>query len=306
MAVDLSVRIGGLTLSNPVMLASGCCGYGDELARFVDLQRLGAIIVKGTTLKPREGNAPPRIAETPSGLLNAIGLQNPGVDAVVRDKLPWLRELGVPAIVNIAGATVEEYVAVAERLAPEPVVRAIEVNVSCPNVREGGMLFGSDERALASVTTAVREAFPRTLIVKLTPNVTDIGRMAQVAEESGADGVSAINTLLGMAVDVATRRPALRTVTGGLSGPAIRPVAVRCTWQAAQAVRIPVIGMGGITCAADALEFIIAGATAVAIGTAALVDPAIYEGVLDGIAEYCESEGVSSVGELVGSLRHWT
>jgi len=286
------------------MLASGCCGYGDELARFVDLSRLGAIMVKGTTREPRAGNPPPRIAETPSGLLNSIGLQNPGVDAVIRDKLPWLAQLGVPVIVNVSGALVSDYVYCAERLEDAPTANAIELNVSCPNVKAGGIMFGTDEAALREVTAAVRTVFDRTLIVKLTPNVTNIARLAVAAQEAGADAVSAINTLVGMAVDVGTRRPAIHNTVGGLSGPAIKPVAVRCTWEVARAVDIPVIGMGGISTAEDALEFIIAGASAVAVGTASLVDPEVYLEVVDGIGAFCEAEHVK-LRDLVGSLKLW-
>lgn len=286
------------------MLASGCCGYGDELARFVDLSTLGAIMVKGTTREPRFGNPPPRITETPAGMLNSIGLQNPGIEAVIAEKLPWLADLGVPVIVNISGATVDDYVCCARRLAEDERAHAIELNVSCPNVKQGGILFGTDARALAEVTRAVREAFPRTLIVKLTPNVTDIAAMAVAAEEAGADALSSINTLVGMAVDVRSRRPMLYTTTGGLSGPAIRPVAVRCTYLVARAVSIPVIGMGGITTARDALEFILVGATAIAIGTASLVDPLAYQNVLRGIEDYCREENVQ-LTDLVGSIRTW-
>lgn len=286
------------------MLASGCCGYGDELARFVDLSTLGAIMVKGTTREPRFGNPPPRITETPAGMLNSIGLQNPGIEAVIAEKLPWLADLGVPVIVNISGATVDDYVCCARRLAEDERAHAIELNVSCPNVKQGGILFGTDARALAEVTRAVREAFPRTLIVKLTPNVTDIAAMAVAAEEAGADALSSINTLVGMAVDVRSRRPMLYTTTGGLSGPAIRPVAVRCTYLVARAVSIPVIGMGGITTARDALEFILVGATAIAIGTASLVDPLAYQNVLRGIEDYCRKENVQ-LTDLVGSIRTW-
>jgi dihydroorotate dehydrogenase (NAD+) catalytic subunit len=303
-AVDLSVTIGQLELKNPVMLASGCCGYGDELSRFVDLSDLGAIMVKGTTREPREGNPPPRIAETPSGLLNSIGLQNPGVEGVIEHKLPWLAELGVPVIVNVSGATLEDYVYCAQRLADDERAHALELNVSCPNVKQGGILFGTDACALADVTRAVREAFPRTLIVKLTPNVTDIAAMARAAEEAGADALSSINTLVGMTVDVRTRRPGIHTTMGGLSGPAIRPVAVRCTYLTAQAVDIPVIGMGGISTAQDALEFFIVGARAVAVGTASLVDPLCYRKVLEGIRTFCSEEG-AELDEIISSVRTW-
>lgn len=305
MGVDLRVRVGSLELPNPVLLASGCCGYGDELSRFVDLSDVGGLMVKGTTLEPREGNPPPRIAETPSGMLNSIGLQNPGVDRVIAEKLPWLSGLGVPVIVNVSGSRPEDYVECARRLADAPTAHAIELNVSCPNVKAGGIQFGVEPRALEVLTCAVREVFPRTLIVKLTPNVTDIGEMARAAVAGGADALSAINTLVGMSVDIATRRPTLHRTMGGLSGPAIRPVAVRCTWQVARAVSVPVIGMGGITCAEDALEFLLAGASAVAVGTASLIDPGVHRRVIQGIAEYCQKERVLSAREIVGTLREW-
>jgi dihydroorotate dehydrogenase (NAD+) catalytic subunit len=304
-SVDLTVRIGDLTLPNPVLLASGCCGYGDELSRFVDLHDVGGLMVKGTTLEPREGNPPPRIAETPSGMLNSIGLQNPGVDRVIAEKLPWLRKLGVPVIVNVSGNTPDDYVECARRLADAPDAHAIELNVSCPNVKHGGIQFGVDPRALESLTRAVRDVFPRALIVKLTPNVTDITELARAAVAGGADALSAINTLVGMSIDIATRRPTLHRTMGGLSGPAIRPVAVRCTWQVSRAVDVPVIGMGGITNADDAIEFLLAGASAVAIGTANLVDPGVHRTVLQGIQSYCENCGVDSLAEIIGTVRSW-
>ncbi len=305
MAVDLRVKIGALELPNPVLLASGCCGYGDELAGFVDLSDVGGLMVKGTTLEPREGNPPPRIAETPSGMLNSIGLQNPGVDRVISEKLPWLARLGVPVIVNVSGSRPEDYVECARRLTEAPTAHAIELNVSCPNVKAGGIQFGVEAAALERLTRSVREVFPRTLIVKLTPNVTDITETARAAVAGGADALSTINTLVGMSVDIRTRRPTLHRTLGGLSGPAIRPVAVRCTWQVAQAVSVPVIGMGGIACAEDALEFLLVGASAVAVGTASLIDPGVHRAVREGIAEYCLNEGALSVGRIVGSMRAW-
>lgn len=306
MSVDLSVRIGSLELPNPVLLASGCCGYGDELSRFVDLSDIGGLMVKGTTLEPREGNPPPRIAETPSGMLNSIGLQNPGVDRVVSEKLPWLGAFGVPVIVNVSGSTHDDYVECARRLAEADHCHAIELNVSCPNVKAGGIQFGVEPRALEGLTRAVREVFDRPLIVKLTPNVTDIAELARAAVGGGADALSAINTLVGMSIDLATRRPTLHRTVGGLSGPAIRPVAVRCTWQVARAVSVPIIGMGGIASAEDALEFLLAGASAVAVGTANLIDPGVHRAVREGIEAYCENLGAGSVAEIVGSVRLWS
>lgn len=302
--VDLRVSLGSLELSNPVVTASGTFASGREFADFVDLSRLGAVVTKGVSAKPWPGNASPRIAETASGMLNSIGLQNPGVEAFVEKDLSWLYEHApsTPVIVNVSGHTVDEYVRVIERLELETTVSAYEVNISCPNVDAGGMAFGTNCAEAARVTAACRRATRRTLIVKLSPNVTDIVSIAQSVEEQGADSVSLINTLLGMSIDAHTRKPRLARIVGGLSGPAIKPVALRMVWQVAQAVSIPVIGMGGITTAEDAIEFLLAGATAVAVGTANFVDPMATMRVLDGLIEYCHTHGVSSVAELVGAL----
>ncbi len=297
--MDLSVNIGrGLTLKNPVMTASGTFGYGMEFADFVDLGRLGGIVVKGTTVTPRQGNDAPRMAETPSGMLNAVGLQNYGVDFLVNNLYPLLKNLDTRVVVNASGSTIEDYVAVAEKLAPLDRIAAVEVNISCPNVKQGGMAFGTSAEKAAEVTRAMRRAFPRTLIVKLSPNVTDITEIARAVEAEGADSVSLINTLLGMAIDVERQKPCLSTVTGGLSGPAVRPVAVRMVWQVAHAVKIPVIGMGGIVTARDALEFLLAGATAVEVGTANFVNPRATVEIIDGIADYMKRHGYESLAEL--------
>lgn len=296
--MDLSVNIGGLVLKNPVMTASGTFGYGFEFADFVDLNRLGGIVVKGTTIKPRQGNDAPRMAETPSGMLNAVGLQNYGVDYFASNLYPLLKDLDTRVVVNVSGSTVEDYVAVAERLAPLEKIVAIEVNISCPNVKQGGMAFGTSAEKAAEVTRAVRRVFPRTLIVKLSPNVTDITEIARAVEGEGADSVSLINTLLGMAIDVERQRPCLSTVTGGLSGPAVRPVAVRMVWQVAHAVKIPVIGMGGIVTARDAIEFLLAGATAVEVGTANFVNPCATVEIIDGIRDYMQRHNYVSLSEL--------
>lgn len=286
--VDLSVQLGDLRLANPVLTASGTFGYGHEYQDFIDLDELGGIIVKGTTLEPREGNPGPRMAETPSGMLNAVGLQNMGVEHFASHIYPTLTDLHTEVIVNVSGKTPADYAATAERLAGLDKIHAIELNISCPNVKQGGMAFGTTAEGAAEVVGAVRRAWPRHLIVKLSPNVTSIVDIAKAAEGAGADSLSLINTLLGMAVDVERRRPVLSTVTGGLSGPAVRPVAVRMVWQVAKAVGIPVIGLGGITCGRDALEFIMAGATAVEIGTANFIDPTVAVRVRDEIAAYLE------------------
>ncbi|MDE5800363.1 MAG: dihydroorotate dehydrogenase, partial [Paramuribaculum sp.] len=285
--VDLKVNIGELELKNPVLTASGTFGFGEEFADFVDLNRLGGVIVKGTTLEPRQGNDYPRMAETPSGMLNAVGLQNKGVDYFIDTIYPRLKEYPqMETIVNVSGSRIEDYAEVCRRLNERTDIRAVEINISCPNVKQGGMAFGTTTAGAAAVTKAVRAAFDKTLIIKLSPNVTDITEIARAVEAEGADAVSMINTLMGMAVDVERRRPKLSTVTGGLSGPAVRPVAVRMVWQTYKAVKIPIIGLGGIMTANDALEFIMAGATAVQIGTANFVDPAVTEKVVDGLAEY--------------------
>lgn len=303
MEPKLTVDLGrGLTLKNPVMTASGTFGYGYEFADFFPLHNLGAFIVKGTTLHPRQGNDYPRMAETPAGMLNAVGLQNKGVE-FFRDYIyPGIADTGSNLIVNISANTPEDYARTAEILAECPGVAAIEVNISCPNVKQGGMAFGTTCAGAASVTSAVRRVWQRHMIVKLSPNVTDITEIARAVEAEGADSVSLINTLLGMAVDVDRRRAALSTVTGGLSGPAVRPVAVRMVWQTAKAVGIPVVGLGGITCAHDALEFIMAGASAVQVGTANFVDPETPAKVVKGIEEWCVRNSVSSLDEIRGII----
>lgn len=300
--VDLSVKLGQLSLKNPVLTASGTFGYGEEFADFVDLNCLGGFIVKGTTLEPREGNDYPRMAETPSGMLNAVGLQNKGVDYFIEHIYPRISHYQSEIIVNVSGKCVEDYVAVCEKLSALDRIHAIEVNISCPNVKQGGMAYGTTCAGAAEVTSAVRKAWPRHMIVKLSPNVTSIADIALAVEDAGADSVSLINTLLGMAVDVERRRPCLSTVTGGLSGAAVKPVAVRMVWQVAKAVKIPVIGLGGIMTGRDALEFIMAGATAVEIGTANFIDPKATIHVLDEINEFCVRQGVKDIHELIGII----
>lgn len=299
--VDLRVSIGSLELRSPVMPASGTFGSGREYADLVDLSRLGAIVTKGVSLEPWPGNPQPRIVETASGMLNSIGLQNPGVEAFCANDLPWLAAQGLAVIVNVSGHSVDEYVAVAKRLDREPAVSALELNVSCPNVDAGGMQFGTSCEAAASVTAAVRATTSKPLVVKLSPNVGDIAAIARSVEGAGADAVSLINTLLGMAIDVETQRPVLARRVGGLSGPAIKPVALRMVWDVYEAVRVPVIGMGGIASAHDAVEFMLAGATAVAVGTANFVDPAAMTRILDGVEAYCRERGVARVADLVGA-----
>ena len=298
----LNVEIGSLKLKNPVLTASGTFGYGTEFADFVDLNRLGGFIVKGTTLNTREGNDYPRMAETPSGMLNAVGLQNKGVDYFINNIYPTLLDIDSEIIVNVSGASIDDYAEVARRLAPLDRINAIEVNISCPNVKQGGMAFGTTCEGAASVTKAVREAYDKTLIVKLSPNVTDIVSIAKAVEAEGADSVSLINTMLGMAIDVERQRPYLSTITGGLSGPAVRPIAVRMVWQVAKAVKIPVIGLGGITSGRDALEFIMAGATAIQVGTYNFVDPAVTAKIVDEIDDYCHRHNVSDINELRGII----
>ncbi|MQL53438.1 dihydroorotate dehydrogenase [Desulfofundulus thermobenzoicus] len=298
---NLAVNLAGIPMKNPVTTASGTFGFGPEYAPFVDLHRLGAIVVKGTTLLPRPGNPTPRIVETPAGILNAIGLQNPGVEHFVRVAMPYLRQFDLPVIVNIAGDTVEDYAALAGRLDRVPGVAGLEVNISCPNVKKGGMAFGVDPESAAAVVRAVKGATGLPVIVKLSPNVTSIVRMAEGVMEAGADALSMINTLLGMAIDIRRRRPVLGSGMGGLSGPAIRPVAVRMVWEVYRAFKVPIIGMGGIVTAEDALEFIMAGATAVAVGTANFINPRATMDVLEGIERFMAEEGVKSIGELVGA-----
>lgn len=297
---DLRVNIGSFELRNPVMTASGTFGYGQEYAPLTDLSRLGGIIVKGTTLEPRQGNPYPRMAETPSGMLNAVGLQNGGVDYFVQNIYPRIEHIDTRIVVNVSGSRPEDYAEVCRRLADLPRIPAVEINISCPNVRQGGMAFGTTCDGAAAVTRACRRAWPRTMIVKLSPNVTDIASIACAVEGEGADSVSLINTLLGMAVDVERQRPVLSTVTGGLSGPAVKPVAVRMVWQVAKAVKIPVIGLGGIMTGADALEFIMAGATAVQVGTANFVHPDTGTRIVDYLQDYCLRHGVADISELRG------
>ena len=300
--VNLAVKIGSLELKNPVLTASGTFGYGLEYADFMDLERLGGFIVKGTTLEPRQGNPYPRMAETPSGMLNAVGLQNKGVEHFISETYPLLKDLDTEVMVNVSGASVDQYAATAERLSDLSGIHAIELNISCPNVKQGGMAFGTSTEGAASVVKAVRKVWPGHLMVKLSPNVTSITDIALAVESEGADSVSLINTLLGMAVDVERRKPILSTVTGGLSGPAVRPVAVRMVWQVAKAVSIPVVGLGGITDARGALEFIMAGATAVQIGTANFIDPTTCIKVIEGLEDYCSRHGVNDISELRGII----
>ena len=300
--VNLNVKIGALELKNPVMTASGTFGYGHEFSDFIDVDKLGAYIVKGTTLEPREGNDYPRMAETPSGMLNAVGLQNKGVEYFIKNIYPGLEKLGSVPIVNVSGAKIEDYEAVCDRLYHETDIKAVEINISCPNVKQGGMAFGTTASGAAAVTKAVKKAFGRTVIIKLSPNVTDITEIAKAVEAEGADSVSLINTLMGMAIDVERQRPYLSTITGGLSGPAGKPVGVRMVWQTAKAVKIPVIGLGGIMNGKDALEYILAGATAVEIGTANFVDPCVTVKVIDYINDYCNRHGVNDINELIGAI----
>ena len=298
---NLKVNIGGgLVLDNPVMTASGTFGYGEEFADIIDLNRLGAIIVKGTTLNHREGNPYPRMAETPSGMLNAVGLQNKGVDYFVEHIYPRIKDYQCKIIVNVSGASIDDYVGVCEKLMPLERVDGIEVNISCPNVKQGGMAFGTTCEGAASVTKAVRNAYSKPMIVKLSPNVTDIASIAKAVEAEGADAVSLTNTFLGMAIDVEKQAPILSTITGGLSGPCIRPIAVRMVWQVAKAVQIPVIGLGGIMNGRDALEFMLAGATAVEVGTANFINPAVTVEIVDYINDYCQRHGIDDINTIIG------
>jgi dihydroorotate dehydrogenase (NAD+) catalytic subunit len=301
-AADLSVHIGSLRLANPVMSASGCFGYGVEYAEVVDLSTLGAVVVKGLFLAERQGHPAPRIVETPAGMINAIGLQGIGVHRFVREKLPELRERRATVVVNVCGTTVDEYAEVSRILSDAEGVHAIELNISCPNIKEGGIQFGCSLHGTHDVVAAVRKATRLPLIPKLTPNVTDPASFARAAEEAGADAVSLVNTFLALAIDVETRQPKISNGMGGLSGPAIRPIAVRMVYECRQAVRIPVIGMGGIMDARDALEFMIAGATAVQVGTANFVDPLIWSKVIDGIADYLQRHGIERAADLVGTV----
>lgn len=299
---DLSVNIGELQMKNPVMTASGTFGYGEEFSDFIDITRIGGIIVKGTTLHKREGNPYPRMAETPSGMLNAVGLQNKGVKYFSDHIYPRIKDIQTHMIVNVSGSAIEDYVKTAEIINELDKIPAIELNISCPNVKQGGMAFGVTTKGVSEVVQAVRSAYKKTLIVKLSPNVTDIAEMARAAEANGADSVSLINTLLGMAIDAERRRPILSTVTGGMSGAAVKPIALRMVWQVAKAVNIPVIGLGGIMNWKDAVEFMLAGASAVQIGTANFIDPAITIKVMDGINDYLERHGCKSVSEIIGAL----
>ena len=299
---DLRVNIGGLSLKNPVMTASGTFGYGEEFKPFIDLNRLGAIIVKGLSLEPSKGNKPPRIAETPCGMLNAIGLENIGIEAFIEKKLPFLKTLSTPTIVNIYGKSIDEYSGLAERIEEINGISGIEVNISCPNVKKGGIAFGVNPKSAFKVTKAVREKTSKTLIVKLSPNVTDISEIAVSAVDAGADSLSLINTITGMSIDINTRRSRLANITGGLSGPAIRPIALRMVWQTAQKVKVPVIGIGGIVSAEDAIEFFIAGATAVQIGTANFVNPKATVEIIEGIEKYLADRNISSLSEITGTL----
>lgn len=300
--VNETIQLKGLTLKNPVMTASGTFGYGEEYADFIDLSKLGGILVKGTTLNHREGNPYPRMAETPSGMLNAVGLQNKGIDYFVETIYPRIKDIDTNIIVNVSGSTIDDYCAVAEKVNALENIPAIELNVSCPNVKQGGMAFGVTCAGIEQVVTAVRKVYDKHLMVKLSPNVTNIAELALSAEASGADSVSLINTMLGMAIDAETRRPKLSTITGGLSGACVKPVALRMVWQVAKAVKIPVIGLGGISSATDAIEFMLAGASAIEIGTANFIDPAITVKVAQGIVEYCERHGFKNVNDLTGAM----
>jgi len=301
--VDLNVNIGALTFKNPVSAASGCFGYGFEWDDFIDVNKLGGIFVKGTTGSNREGNPYPRMAETPSGMLNSVGLQNKGVDYFISDIYPRIKQFDTHIIVNVSGSTFEEYVEVSEKLNELDRIPAIELNISCPNVKEGGMVFGTHCPSAIEVTKKVRQVFRKHLTVKLSPNVTSIPEFSKAVEGAGADSISLINTLLGMAIDAEQQKPILGTVTGGLSGPAVKPVALRMVWEAFHAVDIPIIGMGGIMNAADAIEFILAGASVIQIGTANFIDPMVCIRVLEGIEEYCQRHRIARITDLVGALK---
>ncbi len=303
MSNPLAVQLGSLSLQNPVMPASGCFGYGQEFARLYDLSQLGAIVVKATTPQPTQGNPTPRVAETPAGMLNAIGLQNPGLEVVCQQLLPPLVPLGIPIIVNIAGASIADYIEVAQVVSQVPGIAALELNISCPNVKQGGLAFGADPDTAATVTREVKAVSAVPVFVKLSPNVTDIVAIATAVEAAGADGLSLINTLLGMAIDIRRRQPILGNIVGGLSGPAVKPVALRLVHQVYQAVSIPIIGMGGITCAEDVIEFMLAGARAIAVGTANFVDPYILPKIIADLPPLLTELGVSSITELIGGLK---
>jgi len=299
---NLNINIGALAFKNPVLTASGTFGYGFEYEDFLDVNALGGIIVKGTTIHHREGNPYPRMAETPSGMLNAVGLQNKGADYFIREIYPKIKGYNTNVIVNVSGSTLEDYVSLAEKLNDLDAIPAIELNISCPNVKEGGMAFGTTCASAQSVTSAVRKVYNKTMIVKLSPNVTNIADIAKSVEDSGADSVSLINTLLGMAIDAENRRPLLSTITGGLSGPAVKPIALRMVWQVSKAVKIPIVGLGGIMNATDAIEFFLAGATAIQIGTANFIDPAISEKIIMGIDDYLNRHGLNSIHDIIGAL----
>ncbi|MBQ9586938.1 MAG: dihydroorotate dehydrogenase [Bacteroidales bacterium] len=298
----LQTKIHNLVLKNPVMTASGTFGYGEEFADFIDLNRLGAIIVKGTTGERRQGNPYPRMAETPAGMLNAVGLQNVGVETFCNEVYHRIKHLDTNVIVNVSGSSIEEYCKTAAMIDALDNIPAIELNISCPNVKKGGMGFGTDPAMAAQVVSEVRKIYHKTLIVKLTPNVTSVVEIAKAVEAAGADSVSLINTLLGMAIDVERQRPCLSTITGGLSGPAVKPIAVRMVWQVAHAVKIPVIGLGGIGSAADALEFLMAGARAVQVGTANFIDPTVTMKIIDGLGDYCNRHGIKDINEIIGII----
>ncbi len=300
---DLSVKIKDLLFKNPVLTASGTCGFGEEIADFIDLEKLGGVVMKGTTLKPREGNNYPRMAETPSGMLNAVGLQNKGVDNFIKNIYPNIKDINTNFIVNVNGSTIEEYVELTEQINELDKIPAIELNISCPNVKEGGMAFGVSCPSAEAVVKAVRAVYSKPLIVKLSPNVTNIAEIARAVEGQGADGVSLVNTFLGMAINAETRKPVLSTITGGLSGPAIKPIALRMVWQVAQAVKVPVIGMGGIMNATDAIEFILAGASAVQVGTALFINPTIPVQIVEGINDYLDRHNYNSINDIIGGLQ---
>ena len=301
--MNTKIKIGNLNLKNPVMTASGTFGYGPEFEDFIDINRLGGIVVKGTTLHHREGNAYPRMAETPSGMLNAVGLQNKGVHKFCTDIYPNIKHYDTNILVNVSGSTIEEYVETARILNDLEHIPGIELNISCPNVKEGGMAFGTSCPSAVAVTHAVREVCKKTMIVKLSPNVTNIAEIAKAVESVGADGVSLINTMLAMAINAETRKSVLSTITGGLSGPAIKPIALRMVWQVAQEVKIPIVGMGGIMNATDAIEFLLAGASAIQVGTANFIDPGVTIKIIDGIEDYMKRQGVEDISELIGGMR---
>jgi dihydroorotate dehydrogenase (NAD+) catalytic subunit len=299
---NLSVEIAGIKMRNPVMPASGCFGFGEEYAPFIDINKLGAVVVKSVTLKPTIGNKPPRLCETPAGMLNAIGWQNPGLDVFLKEKLPYLRQFKTPVLVNLAGRTVNEYAELAAALEGVEGLAGLELNISCPNVEEGGVAFGTDPDLAAKVTSAVKEKTSLPLIVKLSPNVTDIARIALAIEKAGADAISLVNAFTGMAIDIHTQRPVLGNITGGLTGPAIKPIAVYMVWRVARVVKVPVIGIGGIFRAEDAIEFFLAGARAVAVGLGNFVRPGVMLDIIEGIEKYLTEKGIDDINQIVGAL----